>query len=230
MAYQRPGLLTFLSWDAIYSTEIANHASNPDDEGTIWFDDSGAEMKILDYLHSLAEEDLLDRQSSRFLDLGTGNGHLLRELADNDWQGEMVGVDYSETSIQLAQQIENSKEDAKSAQYWTWDILRDTPGEWLGNGFDVVLDKGTFDAISLSSETDSHGGRICEGYCERIEHLVKDGGFLLVTSCNWTEEELREWLDGGRLTYHGRIEYPSFTFGGSKGQTICSLCFKRKKD
>ena len=180
---------------------------------------------MLDYLHSLSQEGLLRPQSSRFLDLGTGNGHMLLELLDNDWKGDMVGVDYSESSVHLAKQIAARKE-VESVQYWTWDILRDAPGEWLRDGFDVVLDKGTFDAISLSSDTDVHGRRTCEGYGERVQVLIKAGGFLLVTSCNWTEEELRHWFDESELRYWGRIEYPSFTFGGLEGQTICTLCFQ----
>lgn len=216
-----------LSWDSTYATEIANHASNPDDSGTIWFDDSDAETKILDYLSSLAEEGLLDARTSRFLDLGTGNGHMLLELLHNDWQGEMVGVDYSEPSVQLAKQIAAGK-NVSSVKYWTWDILGDVPGEWLHDGFDVVLDKGTFDAISLSTETDVLGRRACEGYREKIERLIRVEGFLLVTSCNWTKEELKQWFDEGGLKYWGKVEYPSFTFGGMEGQAICTLCFKRK--
>merc|ERR1712000_575029 len=32
-------------WDNLYITELSNHALDPTDEGTIWFDDSAAEDK-----------------------------------------------------------------------------------------------------------------------------------------------------------------------------------------
>jgi len=58
---------------------------------------------------------------------------------------------------------------------------------------------------------------------------VRRGGLFLITSCNWTEEELRGVFEvSGELVYHSTIKYPSFTFGGRKGQTISSVCFKRK--
>jgi len=93
------------------------------------------------------------------------------------------------------------------------------------------LDKGTFDAICLSDEKDEQGRRICEGYKDRIAALVKPhGGLFIVTSCNWTEGELRAWFvegTGGEFEEWGRVEYRAFVFGGAKGQTISTLCFRR---
>lgn len=109
-----------------------------------------------------------------------------------------------------------------------WDIMGGD--EWMEGQFDVVLDKGTFDAVSLSDKMDGHGRRVCEGYREKVEGLVKNGGLLLVTSCNWTEQELREWFEGGELNFMDRIEYPTFRFGGSAGQSVSSVCFQRIKN
>lgn len=96
-------------------------------------------------------------------------------------------------------------------------------------GFDIVHDKGTFDAVSLSSETDSAGERVCERYPAIARGLVRKGGFLVVTSCNWTEEELVKWFvkDGNGLRVWGRVEYPRFRFGGREGQGVCTVCFVR---
>src|SRR4051794_10859335 len=89
-------------WDTAYTTELQNLAANSDDEGTIWFSDAGAEERILSFLENLNDEGELDKgeddeadAASRFLDLGTGNGHLLFALREDDWFGQMVGVDYS---------------------------------------------------------------------------------------------------------------------------------------
>ncbi|KAJ4304805.1 Protein-lysine N-methyltransferase efm4 [Kalmusia sp. IMI 367209] len=234
-------------WDSAYTTERANFASNADDEGTIWFSDAGAEERMLSFLENLADEDILHKEAegevangeqeaaftepTRFLDLGTGNGHLLFALREDGWEGEMVGVDYSAQSVQLAGEIRAAKgADYEDIGFYEWDILSAAPGAWLGEGFDVVLDKGTFDAICLSQDMDAQGRRISEGYREKVEKLVKRGGRFLITSCNWTAEELRGWfeVEGGELAFEGRAEYPSFTFGGKTGTSVCTLCFKRR--
>ncbi|KAJ9668144.1 Protein-lysine N-methyltransferase efm4 [Coniosporium apollinis] len=230
-------------WDKTYALELTNHATNPTDEGTVWFSDADAEDKVLSYLESLDDEGVLDKRDTSFLDLGTGNGHMLFALRDAGWEGRMVGVDYSGASVRLARQVQekrvrDSRDDegeesgGDAVLFEEWDILNFEAGEWLGDGFDVVLDKGTFDAISLSGEMGVEGRRICEGYRERVEKLVKKGGRLLVTSCNWTEAELRWWFDvsGGGLTFEDSIKYPSFRFGGVEGTKVASVCFRRKDE
>lgn len=271
------------SWDALYTTELSNHAADPSDVGTIWFDDSSAEDKVLSYLHS-AELDL-DLEKTSFLDIGTGNGHFLFRLRENPdseagdededegheggdaeardrrkqqhnggFKGRILGTDYSQNSITFALQLAASKSLSSlhshplGIEFLYFDILTSPSSLVLTppneKGWDVVLDKGTFDAISLSSERDASGRRIVEGYREHVVPLIRDGGYFLVTSCNWTEEELRGWFEGpyvygggegqgGRedeiLEYVGRVAYPSFSFGGRKGQTISSTCFRKAK-
>lgn len=232
-------------WDSAYTLELSNFSSNADDEGTIWFSDAGAEERMLSYLENLSDEGHLVKSieseegsedkdgvpPTRFLDLGTGNGHLLFALREDGWEGDMLGVDYSGTSVKFAQEVRASKgEDYTSIAFCEWDLLAHPPGSWLGDGFDVVLDKGTFDAICLSQEIDAQGRRICEGYREKVEPLVKRGGRFLITSCNWTAEELRGWFEGegSGLMYEDAVKYPSFTFGGKTGTSVATLCFKRK--
>ncbi|KAF2275531.1 S-adenosyl-L-methionine-dependent methyltransferase [Westerdykella ornata] len=235
-------------WDNAYAREHTNFTSNASDEGTIWFSDAGAEEGMLAFLKDLSDEGKLVKEeaaeagstraepaaaaATRFLDLGTGNGHLLFALREDGWEGEMVGVDYSGESVRLAGDIRASKgEGYADIEFAEWDVLGQEPGEWLRDGFDVVLDKGTFDAICLSQETDAQGRRICEGYRERVEPLMKPGGRFLITSCNWTAEELRMWFEGpgSGLVYEGAVKYPSFTFGGKTGSSVVTLCFRKGK-
>ncbi|KAK6821583.1 Protein-lysine N-methyltransferase EFM4 [Aspergillus parasiticus] len=143
--------------------------------------------------------------------------------------------------------------DEGEIRFEEWDILHSAEevGEqgkldWFPygeGGFDIVLDKGTFDAVSLSEEVvegdadTSVAGkkvqrRVCEMYPGVARRLVKKGGFLVVTSCNWTEEELVMWFtrekgEGDRLEVWGRVEYPRFRFGGKEGQGVCTVCFQR---
>lgn len=161
----------------------------------------------------------------------------------------------------------------KDVEFQTWDVLNgdyddllekrqqqpgtETKTESRARGeqgkkgtWDLVLDKGTFDAISLSSEVDAQGRKISEGYAGRVLDLLRDdgAGIFLITSCNWTEQELKAWIeepisiaaaestDGiqkkGEKKYRmrqiGRVKYPSFSFGGVQGSTICTLCFVKE--
>ncbi|KAH6624648.1 hypothetical protein B0J18DRAFT_456906 [Chaetomium sp. MPI-SDFR-AT-0129] len=308
-------------WDNLYTTELRNHADNPRDEGTVWFDDSDAEAKMVAFLEERVDgndgealhdgELVLDRDTASVLDLGCGNGSMLFALRDEGWRGRLLGVDYSVLSVELARRVGESRreggaeeeedddgedkgeneegnggrgdhETETEVEFKVWDVLNgpfsevttatttttipssDTPQQPPITpptqtqepqpqplpSWHIVLDKGTFDAISLSGEHDAQGRRVFENYGARVLHLLRPGGLFLVTSCNWTEAELRDWFEvktgvvgvgvpqgqgeeeeegekGYRLRLAGKVEYPSFRFGGVQGQTISTLCFEK---
>ncbi|KAL6832131.1 S-adenosyl-L-methionine-dependent methyltransferase [Trichoderma camerunense] len=256
-------------WDKLYTTELTNHAANPSDTGTNWFDDSDAEGRIVAFLDALTEDDQdilekpLSKEDAALMDLGCGNGELLFALRDDGWEGQMLGVDYSAQSVALAKRIgetrdaqdeeeeqseekEGEAEKTPSVRFLEWDLLAGpvSPNDASSplsiapsqeTLFDIILDKGTFDAISLSAGLSSsdENANPCETYRKRLLQLLNpNGGVFLVTSCNWTEPELRSWFEedeDGELSVVGRVEYPTFTFGGVKGQTITTLCFRRGK-
>lgn len=133
-------------------------------------------------------------------------------------------------------------------QFEEWDILDPANETILENntakklpwfpyesqGFDIVLDKGTFDAISLSDKTTASANtHICHQYPIVASKLVRPGGYLIVTSCNWTEDELVHWFTTAtkstELEVWHRLEYPRFRFGGMEGQGVCTVCFRRKE-
>jgi EEF1A lysine methyltransferase 2 len=264
------------SWDNLYARELANHVADPDDEGTVWFDESNAEAKMIAFLDAQWMSDGavalgLDKKRTTFLDLGCGNGSMLLALRDDGWEGRMLGVDYSKGSIQLARNIarrrravelrpsgegttqdHESKIGAEAADdkvtawdsaldFREWDMLKgrleEVGVESEASGWDVLLDKGTFDAITLSAEGDEEGQRLWKVYRDRVLACLNMGGVLLITSCNWTEAELRGMMEGSdaesqdqgpaRLRQVGKVQYKSFSFGGAAGQTICTLCFRK---
>ncbi|MCJ1478332.1 hypothetical protein MMC13_007010 [Lambiella insularis] len=223
-------------WATTYASDLAHHRHNPSHTGTTWFADSCAEEKIVDFLADQGPALGISRQESSFLDLGTGNGSLLFALRDGGWRGRLVGVDYAPEAIKLARRLERERKEGEGegeVEFGVWDVVSGgVPGrreEWFPEGgFDVVLDKGTFDAVSLGEEVDGRRRRVCEGYAGRVEGLVRVRGVVLVTSCNWTEEELVQWFgSGGGMEVCGRIEYPTFRFGGRTGQSVSSVCFRR---
>ena len=216
-------------WDSYYKSDSANTPS-PTASLDGWFTDVNASEKVLAYLSS---PDLgLDLQSTTFLDVGTGNGEMLFLLREEGgFEGDMLGVDYSRLSIELAAKVAAARFGALASKprFETWDILQSDPLPPVQDGFDVVLDKGTFDAISLSNERDECGTRTCERYQSKVAKLIKPGGLFVITSCNWTEPELRSWFEGhdSQLEYLDKIAYPSFSFGGHTGQSVSTLCFRR---
>ncbi|EEH45321.1 uncharacterized protein PADG_01471 [Paracoccidioides brasiliensis Pb18] len=245
----------------------SNH--DDDDPGTSWFTEHNAPEKVMKFLTSecfpLAP---CNTQSQPIiLDLGTGNGSMLALLRDEGGfeASRMVGVDYSPKSIELARRLHDGStttaqsSDLSRIRFEVWDVFDNRPVQTLDwfpaaeGGFDIVLDKGTFDAISLSAEeiADIHTAgnvaaqngdnsikgsrvlqrRICERYPGIVRELVRKDGFLVITSCNWTEEELIRWFtreEGeDRLVVWDRVAYQKFRFGGKEGQGVCTVCFKK---
>lgn len=78
--------------------ELDNNTASAEDEGTIWFDENGAEEVVVKLLDTLEEDGYIQRAgegASNFLDLGTGNGHMLftlREGEDGEGEGAWEGV------------------------------------------------------------------------------------------------------------------------------------------
>lgn len=209
-------------WDDFYSLERGNFKENPEDTGECWFNDNDAEQRMVDFVtENLAE---FDNKESTAIDLGTGNGHLLFELCENDFNATMLGVDYSDESVKFAREIaEANGSDVKFAQADIFDA------GWNPGEFNIVLDKGTLDAIALSGLTVGADKKpVVEVYSSVIEKILKKNGVFLITSCNFTQEELIKIVQSKHLEVWETIKYPVFEFGGVKGSTICSIAFVKK--
>ena len=107
----------------------------------------------------------------------------------------------------------------------------DTVGSCLAEcRFDLITDKGTFDAVGLSEGAAANR----QLYTEAAARLLKPGGLLVITSCNSTRQELCEHLCGGKgpptqlFEYLDHVRtYPTFRFGGCEGSKVCTVAFKR---
>ena len=89
--------------------------------------------------------------------------------------------------------------------------------------FQILVDKGTFDAISLSETAARDKAR----YVASAARLVASAGLLLLTSCNWTRAELTAHL-ASHFSLLETVPTPTFTFGGKTGASTTFCIFRRK--
>lgn len=97
------------------------------------------------------------------------------------------------------------------------------PQEFEG-AYEICLDKGTFDAISLSDAVQSE---VRDCYFRNVSLMLKSGGIFILTSCNWTLQELNLFSE----TYFKckkHIPTPQFSFGGKSGQLVSIAVLKKK--
>ncbi|KII85032.1 hypothetical protein PLICRDRAFT_328781 [Plicaturopsis crispa FD-325 SS-3] len=213
-------------WDDVYKEEVVNFAELGD-EGEIWFGPESVE-KMVDW----TIEHVPLASSPSILEIGSGNGTLLFALAEAGYQAEkLAGIDYSQGAITLSRSIASTR-GAERISFNASDFLSDDPpllpgmqgqGEW-----DAVMDKGTFDAIALGTKG-ADGRSPADKYPGRVAPLLKPGGHFLITSCNFTEEELKAKFvtpETG-LVYHSRIQHATFTFGGKSGSICSSVAFQK---
>lgn len=124
-------------------------------------------------------------ESPSILEIGCGNGTLLFAVHEAGYNPKKLhGIDYSENAISLAKSVAKTKEteDATSIRFTVHDSMReDLPrdGE-TSDGWDLILDKGTFDAISLGKK-DEDGYSPYRRYPQRLSTLMKPGGRFLIT-------------------------------------------------
>lgn len=136
------------------------------------------------------------------LEVGSGNGALLFALLEAGYQPDQIcGVDYSEDAVTLAKNIAKARaQDAQDSDdersdseeedkaiaserinFRVCDFLKEVAPSLDGQsgGWDLVLDKGTFDAMALA-EKDEAGRSPADAYPKRVDSAVKQGGFFLI--------------------------------------------------
>lgn len=236
-------------WDDFYDKEINNFKQDTNDLGERWFDDSDAEYKMIEFLLQEVEDPDTeigfknDKNVTNFIDLGTGNGHFLFELINDcdffdsfDETSKLMGCDYSSQSIKFANDIKKGKFSALEFMQsnLTFKVIDLFDEATDFDKFEVVTDKGTLDAIALSGikkhyTATSKEMSLVDIYPYVIEKVLSPNGIFLITSCNFTQEELVEIIESsGSLKYYKHITYPSIEFGGVKGSTICTVAFTTK--
>ena len=67
-----------------------------------------------------------------------------------------------------------------------------------------------------------------EMYLKNVDDILNENGIFIITSCNWTQPELISSFKQFKL--HSVIPTPAFNFGGSSGNIVTSLVFKKYKE
>ena len=92
--------------------------------------------------------------------------------------------------------------------------------------FAIALDKGTFDAISLNPVNKKES---MDKYIANVSNMLAPNGQLLITSCNWTGDELRN-LFQSHFNFIEQLPTPTIKFGGKSGSNVSVLLFRRKTE
>ncbi|EGT43413.1 hypothetical protein CAEBREN_20609 [Caenorhabditis brenneri] len=190
------------------------------DEGDVWFGIS-AENRIVKYLI-----DSKTRRDAKILDLGCGNGSVLRKLRSKGFT-VLKGVDYCQKAVDLSNATSNAERDEDdelvAIQFEQLDITSPR-SEFLSSKFDVVLDKGTWDAMSLSDERDNR----LKAYLDLLNAVLSVGGLFIIFSCNFTFDEMKEQFGHSSLDIVCEVPAAhSFSFGGKQGVTSTGVVFRK---
>lgn len=184
---------------------------------------------------------------SKVLDIGCGNAAALLYLANEYGFEHLYGVDYSETGIALAQKIVLKDETTQHIKLFVLD-LTDLDSLFRRHQaenslkYDVLFDKGTFDAICLNEDK-----RMRNRYVAAIMSMMTPSSYFVITSCNWTQQELIQIFESmstfdARAAEHAELaqlqpaplslklfktlKHPEFQFGGRSGSTVATVAFQ----
>lgn len=132
-------------------------------------------------------------KDDKIIDLGCGNGWTLVQLAKRGFKN-LLGIDYAPKAVELAKSVINqSGIDISGVQVKVADILDDN--HQLDGDIKLIHDKGTYDAISLSPEAQNEKRK---KYIVNVHKLLAQNGCLVISSCNWTKDELTEQFNTGK--------------------------------
>ncbi|KAF8772197.1 hypothetical protein HU200_006038 [Digitaria exilis] len=161
--------------DGAYAEDLSNfhERSHADD----WFGTEVMDVRVGWTKNLCSSKDL---PSCSVLDIGTGSGRLLQQLAKQGFS-DLTGIDYSEGAIELARNLA-IHDGFEHINFLVDDVLESK----LERRFELVMDEGTLDAIGL--HPDGPVKRMM--YWQSVASLVSPGGILVITSCSRTKDEL----------------------------------------
>uniref|UniRef100_A0A0N5CYP5 Protein-lysine N-methyltransferase n=1 Tax=Thelazia callipaeda TaxID=103827 RepID=A0A0N5CYP5_THECL len=209
--------LKYCSWIGHYKKELKNFEEFGDD-GEIWFG-RVTENRLVNYI---THDKALSR-SSRIIDFGCGNGSLLRALQQKGYY-HLSGVDYSEEAILLAKKLAEVKCAEHSDRHINFQVV-DLLDESISLGvFNAIVDKGTWDALSLSVDYNCRLKKYKANICKTLD----EHGVFIICSCNYTKDELERQFSNKQLKILEEVPCENaIKFGGQKGSATTTLVFQK---
>merc|ERR1712156_867642 len=208
-------------WDKQYELEKKNF-DEIGDKGEVWFGEA-AMNRMVRWLEKNTDPE------SKIIDLGCGNGMMSIELYEAGFHN-VDGVDYSQHAIDLAKKLAQDS-DIDDVNFFQCDILSQPLEEELLNKYKVCVDKGTYDAISLCKDNASEMRKLYRSAVHQMlsvsEKTGQSAGLFFITSCNWTEDELKTFFST-HFSVKTVLPTPKFQFGGVTGSTVTSIVFEKK--
>jgi SAM-dependent methyltransferase len=125
------------------------------------------------------------REACRILILGCGNSRVGEDLLGDGWTGQIVNVDFSPVAIEQMKERYNDKfyhrfHNPRKMEFLCSDVTQPLPFE--DKSFDLIICKGTFDAVLCSSGSVANANRMIE---ESVRLLANGHGvFFLVSYAN----------------------------------------------
>ncbi|KAF0918344.1 hypothetical protein E2562_023515 [Oryza meyeriana var. granulata] len=161
--------------DGAYAEYLSNfqERSHADD----WFGTENMDVLVGWTKNLCSNKDL---PNCSVLDIGTGSGRLLQQLAKQGFS-DLTGIDHSEGAIEIARTLA-IHDGFEQINFLVDDVLESK----LERRFELVMDEGTLDTIGL--HPDGPVKRMM--YWQSVAGLVSPGGILVITSCSRTKDEL----------------------------------------
>jgi EEF1A lysine methyltransferase 2 len=133
-----------------------------------------------------ALENVPTTSDPRILEIGSGNGALLFALHEAGYPASsLTGLDYSQDAVKLARMIAHTR-NSEEVVFHVCDFLNELPpppargGQRDAlHGWDLLLDKGTYDAIALGE--DVSGKSPAAAYPVRASRLLRESGYFVIT-------------------------------------------------
>ena len=201
-------------WENFYEIEKNQFKNNTDLVGEIWFG-KNTQKRVINYVKDNFKSDC------KILDIVFGNATFLIGLAKNNYS-QLVGMDYSQNSICLAESIINNKAEKypnilNKIRLLVEDINNPIKEE---KEFNLIHDKGTMDAFLSNKD------HLFSSYSNYLNLKLKKNGTFIITSCNFTKSELACLFSKTKFTLEKEISHKQFTFGGQTGQQVTTLIYK----
>ena len=168
-------------WNDRYATKLKGKKVAADEDHTDewYFSYSDISDVVKSYIKKV-------HRQSPVLDIGCGLSKIFDELADDDFTGPFLGIDYSSVVID---QCKTKNKKKTNYHYLSLDMMQSAKPNLPMPSFGLIIDKGTTDGILCNR---AHLPSIARMYEHASNYLCANGIFVLITIKTVDD---REWFE-----------------------------------